>query len=376
MRTLHRALAIDGATTHLRLKRGQDTVTLRVFSDPRGARRAYTHAGGFGIAHVEPVIPKSLVPAITGLRAALERGLEHTAWTDESTALEVLRATFDDQRVPHWPPSMRSGAGGEALWPFDAELEGMRRGLRRLIRREWLASDEARGGDERWLASNDLTCRAIPAEGDRVVVLASNDPSALEAAVALEPHVERPSPRWEEAASQMGALLGYPPCCVRTFVAARARNDASLFAERLPPSLHAPLPPEMLWLDGALTLISHAPCDPSCPASFSIASAVRGSLGSGASTWAELAGRLHAITRSGRMLAIAARGTLAEGLEVIDALEIAPNGRAPGIRATAVAPRLMLDGLMLEGLGEPCTLFSDHRARSEDGASIERAPRE
>jgi len=370
----HRQFFIEGATTHLRLRRGADSVTLRLFADPQRSRRVYLRAGDFGITHVEGVIPLNLAPDIAALQRALERGLDGLlALVAEGGPLAVLRATFDDQRVPHWPPSMRSGAGGAPLWPFDAELTGLALGLRRLIRREWLASDPARAEDERWLASNGLSCRSIPADEDRVVVLASDDASVLETACALEPHVERPSPQWEAAASQMGALLGYPPCCVRRFVAARARSDTSLFAERLPPPLHAPLPPEMLWLNGALTLISHAPCDPRCPLSFAIASAVRISLGSGPGAWTELATRLHAITRSGRVIAIAAEGTLAEGLSVLDALELTPNVRSPDIRRITVAPLLRLDGLMLEGLGEACSLFSDHREAS--GLDLERAER-
>jgi len=220
----HRQFFIEGATTHLRLRRGADSVTLRLFADPQRSRRVYLRAGDFGITHVEGVIPLNLAPDIAALQRALERGLDGLlALVAEGGPLAVLRATFDDQRVPHWPPSMRSGAGGAPLWPFDAELTGLALGLRRLIRREWLASDPARAEDERWLASNGLSCRSIPADEDRVVVLASDDASVLETACALEPHVERPSPQWEAAASQMGALLGYPPCCVRRFVAARAR---------------------------------------------------------------------------------------------------------------------------------------------------------
>lgn len=371
MTALERALSIEGATTHLRLGLGRDAITLRVFRDPTRTRRVYRRAGDLGITHVEPVIPPSLVEAVAALCASLEGSPGEVDAAVAPATLEVLRATFDDQRVPHWPASMRTGSG-PGLWPYDAELMGVTLGVRRLIRREWLASDPARAADDRWLASNGLRTSAVPAVDGRIVVLASREASVLEEAVSLEPHVERPSPEWERAASRMGELLGYPPCCVRTFVAARARDDASLFAERLPPPRHEPLPPEVLWLNAALALVSHSPCTPRCTPTLMMASAVRAALGA-SSAWAELAGRLHAITRSGRVLAIAASGTLASGLDVVDAAEIAPTGAVPDVRRAPLAGRIELDGLVLHGLDEPCTLFSDHRGVRSDETSFRSA---
>lgn len=374
------ALFLEGATTHLRLRRASDVVTLRLFSDPRHERRVYRRAGAVGITHVEATVPTSLVSAVGTLQRALERGVEalddglDRTLAEDGSTLEVLRATFDDQRIPRWPPSMRSGPHGPHPWSYDAELEGLLLGLRMLIRREWLASDEARADDERWLASNGLCTRAVPAEGARVAVLAANDPAVLETAAALEALVERPSPGWEEAASEMGALLGYPSCCVRAFVSGRARDDASLFAERLPPTRHRPLSSDLLWLNGALTLISHAPCEPECPATRALAAAVRASLGARADARARLAARLHAITRSGRVLAIDAAGSFAEGLSVNGAIELAPNGAAPIVREVAIAPVLTLEGLAIVGLGEPCTLFSDHRGARSDATSSRSPP--
>ncbi len=360
-------LLLEGATTHVRLRRDDDVVTLRLFDDPRHERRVFRRAGAIGITHVEPTVPPRLLGAIGALQRHLEARPDRLDGAFEDAHLELLRATFDDQRIPHWPPSMRSGPAGPHPWSYDAELEGFTLGLRALIRREWLASDPARADDERWLAAHGLRTRAVPAEGARLIVLAANDDATLDEAVALEALVERPSPGWEQAASRMGALLGYPSCCVRVFVSGRARDDTSLFAERLPPPDHQALSPDLLWLNGALTLISHAPCVPACPATQALAAAVRTSLGSALQARAELAARVHAITRSGRVIAIDATGSLAEGLTVTDAIEIALD-ETPRLRSVAVARTLYREGLTLSGLGEPCTLFADHRGAAPDGS--------
>jgi hypothetical protein len=61
----------------------------------------------------------------------------------------------------------------------------------------------------------------------------------------------------------MGALLGYPPCCVARFVSLRSRDDGSLAGALLPP-LGARTPFATAFTLPPFALVSHAPCEPTC----------------------------------------------------------------------------------------------------------------
>ena len=72
------------------------------------------------------------------------------------------------------------------------------------------------------------------------------------------------------AVRAMGSLMGYPACCVDVFVRQQMRGD-NLDNERLTfrRALDAPLHP-LIHRIGAVRLISHYPCSPSCAASIRI----------------------------------------------------------------------------------------------------------
>jgi hypothetical protein len=359
---------VPGASTVLELRLGDHVVTLLLSADPEGRAKAFARAAGLALVHVEPRVPASLAPALE----RLVRMLAEVPLQDLSSALPALapatlvarRALFSDQVLPHWPASQRSGPGVPGcLWPYDAELAAHRIGARALIRREWAHGDPDMARDEAWLARHGLTCRSVAAPGGRVVVLAAIDLDVLREAERIEPELERPGPRWEAAASAMGRWLGYPECCVRRFASARSRSDAALFSQRLPPPVHGSLPPETCFLNGALAVVSHVPCAPECESTRRLGHDVCAELARapGFASWHERAARVHAITRSGRVLALACEGSLATSLTVRDALELVPGPGAPSVRPLALGTPLTVGGLELVGLPEACTLFADHR---------------
>lgn len=118
------------------------------------------------------------------------------------------------------------------------------------------------GAQDRW---RDDRARGAP----RVELYLARDPELARRAAALQ--AEDPSRHAEE----LGALLGYPPCCVRAFVAQAERGDNSLnrylAAARTDDSDGAPWPWQLNELH--VRLVAFYPCSYRCPAARSIADA-------------------------------------------------------------------------------------------------------
>ncbi len=378
--------ARDQESLLLMLTRGSAQATLRLFRDPGRAQRAFAHGGGYGIEHFDRVLDVRLHAALEALVSALRTSsaeepifgvrlmsaLEQAA-RDRGASLRPRRLVRDGQQVPRWPAAMRTGPppDDESLWPYDAELAALELGLRRLIRREWGAGEEeARARDARWLAAHGL-CTAEHPRREGVVVLAAPSEAVLAEASEHERRVESTGEGWEASVRFMGDALGYPPCCVDVFTRAGRRTDGWLFAELLPDVRHAPLSPLSLWLDGALALVSHAPCTPTCEATRAIAAHVLVRLEATRpgfrSRWLDLAARLHVLTPAGRMLAVRGEGSLVDGtLLVSDAVELVSHGPRPDPRTLdgCAGMELRLDDLRLRCPGAPdldATLFADHR---------------
>jgi hypothetical protein len=208
--------------------------------------------------------------------------------------------------VPRWSSLARSGApAGESLWPFDPELAQLELSLRRVIKRETRSDEEARVAVE-WFRT-----QALEVVQDGSVVLAAEDAGVLPLARALDAAGDRDAP----AVRELGALLGYPSCCVERYLGLDLRDDAALFSVLLP-SEPTPAPAESLWLVGALALVSHAPCGLSCAGTLALGRATLAALEvkypGFAPRWRALAARLHQIDDQGRVFS-----TSAEVLEVV-----------------------------------------------------------
>lgn len=370
---------------------GEARVMMKLVPDPARRSRALAHALGFAISHLdadpaEPVRSRidALKRALGGLdaapadeRVALPRIARAMSAAIPGARLVVRRRLPVDQRTPVWPVTMRSGAPAEAgrfIWPYDAELAGLLIGRRKLILREsmTLALAEA---DAAWLSSHGIAVRHADARGPHRL-FASTDAAILDEAAARHAAACAGDEGFREAARWMGAALGYPSCCVESFVRVRMRDDLTLFAELLPPLPHAPMSPLVGWLDGAVALLSYAPCSPECAPSRALAEALideieRRSPGF-SSRWRALARRVHALTADGRCFAIAAEGDLVEGgaLRVIDAVRLTPPEGADLSRLVTPAGNLTGRELRVErGLlvapelpGWVATLVADHRA--------------
>jgi len=409
-------------------------VALAFVPDPEARAPAMARALGYAITHVGTDPPESLRRHFSSLTRALATLGDAPA--PESDALPriaracrsaipgarlVVRRRFPaDQRAPRWPATLRSGApreSGHGLWPYDAELAGLLIGRRKLLLRESLTLADAES-DAAWLASHGVAARIVGAAnarrsddsgripvgakeaepsirsgtsanaeeddaapppsadpGGTQRVYASLDRSILEDAAAIHQDACRVHDGWADAARWMGDALGYPRCCVETFSRARKRDDVTMFLDLLPPLPHPPAPPYSLWLDGALALISHAPCSLECPATLDLATSVLAELDRQtpgfASRWRSLAARVHAMTAEGRVFAIAAEGDLTKtgALRVLEAMEIRPP--TSGDLSTILAPfeplagaALHLDRGYLTAPGLPdwtAALVADHR---------------
>ena len=347
-------LAHDGAVVRLRLE-----------ADPRGEQRALVHAGGYALSHAGALAPgplRELVLAAAKQLAARAAEPVTVTVTESVTVVDESRPAASiigqlrrivgalaptaqltlvragQPAPPRWPSSLRTGAPGPGqLWPFDAELAGLRLGLRRIVKREAF-DDEAEAADRAWLAAAGVaTARVGPVDPDgrRVLLgsLAPLVPSLAAAELALRGSDDA------DPAGALGDALGYPPCCIARFVAG-GRDDRSILVERAPDAL-GPASPLSLWLNPPLALISHVPCSLHCAPTVGLAAALLDELDRAspgfAVRWTELAARLHVIDERGRGLALAGDGNLATGFRIAHAVAFAVPTRAD--LTDLVAPR-------------------------------------
>lgn len=185
---------------------------------------------------------------------------------------------------------------------LDPEMFLLRRGQRRLVKRERVATETAAamclrfeslgltavfdeslayGGGERDALDFDGARRG---HGSFVTVFVARDPDVAAEALTLErasvTGVERPRDEQRADFARLGELLGYPACCIRAY----AEGPNSPFFRRgaaayhLEPLLRTRGRLELLLnnvaVPGGSPLISHAPCAYDCAASVAIAQVV------------------------------------------------------------------------------------------------------
>ncbi len=322
--------------------------------DPAGATPGFARGGGFALSHLERELPPRVRLHALELGKALGR-LGPTprplAEVEDALAAQLRRLDADatlaaqvrldaSQLVPRFAATARRALG------IDPELAAVALGLRRLVKKEGLAP-EAAAEEEARLAAAGL---AITRVGH--VVLGAVDPSTLATAAAAE-RALGPGPEGDEAARALGALLGYPPCCVEAFTTLAARDDLHLFAALLPPGSTAPA--ETSWLLGPLALVSHAPCEPTCPATLDLARTLLTAEGADATSWSSLARRLQAIDRHGSAWALAT-----EGETVTRATRLSEDG-SPEEAPDLAGATLTHEGLTLHAGPLTADLWIDHR---------------
>ena len=259
---------------------GPATVTLRV--DPAGPERAMVQGPHASLIHLERALPEPARAAIASLREAVSRASSH-AEAAARTEDALLRAGFgvDRRDEPRTAVRRHPAARLERDDLVDHELLGLRHGLRAVAKRMCPPGGGAERVDRLRAQGFSATRFGITTHGashaEREVVLVATEPRTLERAREVEEALVRAArERADDAGAvrEMGALLGYPRCCVERFVLLGARDDASLAGALLGP-LGVETPFETAFTVPPFTLISHAPCGPHCVATIALVRALR-----------------------------------------------------------------------------------------------------
>jgi hypothetical protein len=207
---------------------------------------------------------------------------------------------------------------GISLRPWDIELSAIDAGLRRIVKLDRVPDDfvpALRSEAARRGLLVEIVVPPTSATAGAPTLLLSRDAATLAEASELERRliVHGGDPGAEGAASKMGGLLGYPPCCVGRFARVAEHNDTTL-AWALLPEPRTPATPLTQWLQPGLALLSHSPCDLECAASVtlgrSLLEALEAKESGFAARWRGLAGRLQVVDQRDNRVALAVDGPL------------------------------------------------------------------
>lgn len=367
-------------TTLLELRRGDESISLTLVRDPAGQLRALCHGLGFALSHGGALRDTALAEALLHAATQFAR-LPGPATHDEAVRalrtlitssvdaaqLRVLQSGSGARPLPRWPSWLRSGepsASARGIWPFDAELAGLRCGLRKLLKREAFG-DQAVATEQRWLDSQAVHWIEAPGEDDqgRRVLLGALDPSILHEAGRAEGELRASGGRSATARQSLGESLGYPECCVRAYVSSGARDDLTLALQLLPRAPAAVASAYSQWLNAPLALISHAPCSLACEASIRLgqrlATALEATSPGFERRWLALARRVHVVTEDGLSLALELEGVLGGGPLVIR--------RATQLCVPRAADLSDLAQDLDEPIGQELYLDPSGTLRSQDG---------
>ena len=177
-----------------------------------------------------------------------------------------------------------AGPGGAlridaALLGVDPEIELIVRGHKRACLKEAVRCAEAEGLCRAYRAMG-LVADIVELHGfaqgrdahergaDFAIVAVAADQAALDEVLAAQR--AHSTAQGKAAVEAMGALMGYPTCCVQAFLSQRTRGDnldnERLTFRRAPGEALHPL----LHRVGGVRLLSHHPCSPSCAGSIRI----------------------------------------------------------------------------------------------------------
>lgn len=155
---------------------------------------------------------------------------------------------------------------------LDGELLAFHAGKKRLVKRERLTRAQAlRLQASPWLAGAEATLFDGGASDD-VTLLAARDATTLARALELEAAERRSGGHRAEAIRWMGAELGYPPCCVEAFSGRGVHDDATVLGRLLVPGRWNPWPAPANPFVPGVSLVTHYPCRPDCPATRALGS--------------------------------------------------------------------------------------------------------
>lgn len=157
----------------------------------------------------------------------------------------------------------------------DRERVQLAAGLRAVMKKERPSREEA----ERTavVAREAGLCAEVfvaPAEADRparAIAFVGRDPAAVAEAVALEPASNGAFEDRRALVVRLGALLGYPACCVSAFAASPDQSDRAHVRRLAEAQGERTLGPEHDWVAAHLRAFSHFPCAPDCAATADVA---------------------------------------------------------------------------------------------------------
>jgi hypothetical protein len=159
----------------------------------------------------------------------------------------------------------------------DREVAQLQAGLREVMKVERGSAVEAERAAAN-LADQGFVARVYvgPAgpggSSARAIAFAGRSAARVDEAIDIEPGLVASFRERQPLVRRMGALLGYPPCCVDAFATSAEQDDATHVA-RLTRAHAAALLPEQNWAVAPLRLFSHFPCSPTCAATTHLARA-------------------------------------------------------------------------------------------------------
>lgn len=257
---------------------GRAPLTLRIDPEPGG--RAFASGPAARATHLEREVPAWALPSLAALRRAIERAPSLEDAVQGARDALLAEGAAVDRRDEPATTVRRHPAGRLALGAdrplVDVELLGLELGARSVAKRMCPpggASDRV----ERFRAAGlvavgfGVTTHGAGAAPRDVVLVARDEARLLDAQRVERALVDAAAAREDDASAvrDMGALLGYPACCVERFVLLRARDDASL-AGALLGSVGVRVPFATAFTVPPFTLVSHAPCAPECPATLAL----------------------------------------------------------------------------------------------------------
>jgi len=163
-----------------------------------------------------------------------------------------------------------TAAAGQRSWADavggspDREQVQLRAGLRQLMKKERPSREEAERTAA--VAREAGLAAEVFVEGPRTIAFVARTPEVVAEAMALEPasvasfHDRRP------LVLRMGALLGYPACCVEAFADSAEQSDRALVRRLAEAQGDQTFGPERNWVAAHLRAFSHFPCSPDCEA--------------------------------------------------------------------------------------------------------------
>ncbi|MFO0658211.1 MAG: radical SAM protein [Polyangiaceae bacterium] len=242
-------------------------------------RRCYgirtTYAEMYGTDELRPIVNGEVTTAPVISKPTSLRG---TVWTSiglspSHTLFESSPALLVDESA--WLPAKLTWVEASGS-THDREIVQLDVGLREVIKVERASV----GAAER--AAAEFTARGYVARvfsdggnaqrSARAIAFVGRSRAAVDEAMAVEPNLVLPFGERDQLVHRMGALLGYPSCCVDWFARTKDQDDAT-HIERLGSQQQGALSFEQNWVAVPIRLFSHFPCSPTCAATAKLAKA-------------------------------------------------------------------------------------------------------